>query len=254
MEDYYRTMTNRAEMALGREAMERVGSARVIIFGVGGVGSWCAEGLVRTGIASIVIVDPDIICPTNINRQVQATSMNPGRPKAEELGKRLRSINPGANIDARIAAFNEESASGYGLASYDCVVDAIDSIAEKALLLEECVKAGVTVFSSMGAAARTDPSKIKTGMLSKTHGCPLARNVRRRLRQKGVEGDILCVYSDEIPSGASTEMTRQSAEDGEACADGQRPGKKRVNGSLVHITAIFGFTLAGMVINHVGSG
>jgi tRNA A37 threonylcarbamoyladenosine dehydratase len=250
MGDYYTTMTHRVEMVLGPEVMERLGLARVIIFGVGGVGSWCAEGLVRSGIANLALVDSDVICPTNINRQLQATSLNIGQSKVRELRKRLLEINPAANIAAYHAAYNEESAPGFGLATCDYVIDAIDSLANKVHLLEECARAGITVFSSMGAAARTDPSKIKTAPLSKTHGCPLARSVRRRLRQKGVDGEIVCVYSDEMPAGASMESAREPADD---CADGQLSGKKRVNGSLVHITAIFGFTLAGMVIDDIVS-
>lgn len=266
MGDYYTVMTHRVEMVLGPEAMERLAKARVIIFGVGGVGSWCAEGLVRSGITELTLVDSDIVCPTNVNRQLQATSLNLGQSKVKELRKRLLDINPGANIIARHEAYDGDSASGFGLAAFDYVVDAIDSITNKALLLEKCVEAGVTVFSSMGAAARTDPSKIKTGKLSKTHGCPLARNVRKRLRDKKVPGDFLCVYSDEPAVDPAVETICGSGEcacvyDRDAfCGDTGESAtdwcsmKKRVNGALVHITAIFGFTLAGLVIDDIAKG
>ncbi len=246
MNEYYRTMTHRVSMALGDGAVERLSKARVIIFGVGGVGSWCAEALVRTGMMNITLADPDVICPTNVNRQVQATSRTVGLPKAEELRNRLLDISPRADIAARYEAYCLESANGFDLASYDFVIDAIDSVMDKALLLEECVKAGVTVFSSMGAAARTDPSRIKTAPLSKTHGCPLARSVRRRLRERNVPGDFLCVYSDEPATGESV-----AAPAGDPSCGGTGAPGRRVNGSLVHITGIFGFALAGLVIGDI---
>ena len=246
MDEYFRTMTHRVGMALGDGAVERLSKARVIVFGVGGVGSWCAEALVRTGISHLVLVDPDEVCPTNVNRQVQATSLTVGLPKVEELRKRLLEIHPGADIVARRERFSEKSAPGFNLPEYDYVIDAIDSIADKTLLLEECVTAGVTVFSSMGAAARTDPSRIKTAPLSKTHGCPLARSVRRRLRERNVPGDFLCVYSDEPATGESV-----AAPAGDPSCGGTGAPGRRVNGSLVHITGIFGFALAGLVIGDI---
>jgi len=251
MKQYYTTMTGRVAMALGDVTVERLSRVRVAVFGVGGVGSWCAEGLLRTGVVHLTLVDPDDVCPTNVNRQVQAASSTLGKPKVEVLRDRFLEINPGAVVIAQRKSFGEATLPEFRLDDYDYVIDAIDSVADKALLLGECVKAGVTVFSSMGAAARTDPSRIKTAKLSKTHGCPLARAVRRRLRHDGVSADILCVYSDEQTVGASEETVRDFPREGAGCDDGPRDARKRVNGSLVHITAVFGFTLAGLVINDI---
>ena len=162
----------------------------MIIFGVGGVGSWCAESLVRSGLMNLTIVDSDIICPTNINRQIQALAGNVGESKVEELKKRLLEINPSAAIMARHAAYDENSCAEFDLPSYDYVIDAIDSLKNKVLLMEQCLANRVKIYSSMGAGAKTDPSKIRIGFLSKTKNCPLARAVRRRLRNDNFTTDI----------------------------------------------------------------
>jgi tRNA A37 threonylcarbamoyladenosine dehydratase len=261
LSNYYKTMTHRVEMLLGAPVMEKLMKTRVIIFGVGGVGSWCAESLIRSGVLNLTIVDSDIVCPTNINRQLQATSRNIGESKVRELQKRLLEINPEAGISARHAAYDGTTCSGFDLGSFDYIVDAIDSIKNKILLIENCVKSGAGIFSSMGAAAKSDPSKIRTDLLSNTKNCPLAREVRRGLRRDGVTTDIMCVYSEELPSSPFIETLCGSGEcecviDREdfSCKTGETSvdwcgRKKRINGAVVHITAIFGFTLAGLVVN-----
>ncbi|MBN2159456.1 MAG: tRNA threonylcarbamoyladenosine dehydratase [Spirochaetes bacterium] len=235
-------MTGRAAIILGGCAMKRLRAARVIIFGVGGVGSWCAEALVRTGLGNLTMVDPDMVSVSNINRQTQATSRTVGLPKVEELRKRLLDINPSASITAVRAYYDEKSSGSFDLAAYDCVIDAIDSVQSKVLLIERCSALGVKLFSSMGAAAKIDPSKIRSGPLSKTRNCPLARNVRKGLRQKNISADFSCVYSEELPAAPPA---------GSAASPDRAKAKKQANGSLVHITGIFGFTLASMVINDI---
>ena len=261
MKDFYSIMTNRSEMVLGTEVMKRLSKTRIAIFGVGGVGGWCAESLIRTGITDLTLVDSDIVCPSNINRQIQATALNIGRSKVEQIRKRLLEINPEAKITARQETFNETTGAGFDLPSFDYVIDAIDSLENKVHLIEQCVRSGVKFFSSMGAAAKTDPAKIKSGLLSTTTNCPLAREVRKNLRKKKVTTDIVCVYSDEPPVDPAIEPVDEAGE--YACANdmessGEKTGdtssdsrlkKKRVNGSLVHVTAIFGFMLAGLIIN-----
>ncbi len=247
-------------MVLGPGAMERLVRARVILFGLGGVGSWCAEALVRTGLVECTLVDSDTVCPTNINRQAQATSLNIGESKAMELRKRLLSINPDANITARHAVYDEGSADSFDLGEYDYVIDAIDSIKNKILLIEKCQGYGVTLFSSMGAGNKRDPSRIRVDRLLKTKQCPLARLVRKGLRKRNLSADFICVYSDEPPSEPLRETPNGTGECD--CPPGDGPlsgevdtdrymGKKRINGALVHVTAVFGFTLAGLVINDV---
>ncbi len=263
MNSFYENMTHRTLMVIGEKALDRLRSISVIIFGVGGVGSWCAESLVRSGLVNLTIVDSDIICPTNINRQIQALASNVGESKVEELKKRLMGINPSSAITARHAAYDEKSCGEFDLKSYDYVIDAIDSLKNKVLLLEQCVSLQVKVFSSMGAGAKTDPSKIRTELLSRTTICPLARSVRRRLRQNNVSTDILCVYSEELPVDPAAETVCGSgdcpcAKDrAKFCADHDEAPidwcgmKKQINGALVHITGIFGFMLAGLIINDI---
>ncbi len=231
-------LTRRVEMLLGPAAMERIARARVLLFGLGGVGSWCAEALARSGVARITLVDPDVVVATNVNRQAQATSRNIGAPKAGELRHRLLALNPAAEVTAINLAFSAESADFFNLAGYDYVIDAIDSVDDKVLLIERCRQSGVVLFSSMGAAAKRDPTRVRVAPLGETKQCPLARIIRRRLRAKGVDDAFLCVYSDEPPlDGASEEE------------EGPAGRRRRVNGALVQVTAVFGFTLAGLVVN-----
>ncbi len=228
----------RAELLLGEEFMQRVADKRVIIFGVGGVGSWCAEGLVRTGIRHLTIVDSDIVCVSNINRQLMATTKTVGRVKVEVLRERLLSINPEAEIIAIQQVFSEETASAFCLDSYDYVVDAIDSLKDKAHLLLTACQTKATLFSSMGAALKMDPTRIKVAEFWKVQGDPLARALRNRFKRNGVfpKRKFRCVFSDELLKNKCQGPTASQAQ---------------VNGSLVHITAIFGFTLAGLVIRDI---
>ena len=247
----------RTTLLLGRPAMEQMARRRVIIFGLGGVGSWCAEALVRTGFAHLTLVDSDTICVTNVNRQVQATAHNVGAVKAEELRKRLLEINPHANITALRTAYDEQTQSQFDLAQYDYAVDAIDSLKNKVLLIEHCARSGVKFYCSMGAAARLDPTQIRTSTLDQIQGCRLARVVRQELRRRKVPlTSVTCVHSLE----PALEPVGRAACGTSAClCVPEKPGqenefpdwcstKARINGAVVHVTAIFGLTLAGLII------
>lgn len=231
----------RTAMIYGPEAMEKLSHAKVIVFGVGGVGSWCAEGLARCGIGSLTLIDADTVCATNVNRQLQADSHNIGKPKVTELAERLRTINPAATVTALQIFYDHNTADSFRLAQYDCVVDAIDSIANKVLLLENCVQSNVAVVSSMGAACKRDPSKIQMSSIGKTHNCPLARIVRRELKRKQLNLDIPCVFSDEPPANSQNER-------GDIVSETAAIHPKKINGALVQITAIFGFMLSHLAI------
>ena len=222
---------SRVQLLLGDEALERLARQRVIIFGVGGVGSWCAECLVRTGISQLTIVDFDSVCPSNINRQLMATTTTIGLPKVEVLKERLLAINPQAQITALQQMFTEETADAFHLDSYDYIIDAIDSLKDKAALILLACQEQATLYSSMGAALKLDPSRIRTTEFWKIEGDPLARTLRKRFKHEGryPARKFTCVYSDEPP--------REHI-----------PGQP--NGSIAHITAIFGFTLASLVINN----
>ena len=223
----------RSELLLGDEAMSRIGEKRVIIFGVGGVGSWCAESLVRSGIKHLTIVDSDRVCITNINRQLMATSKTVGQVKVDALRERLLSINPSAEIMALQQIFTAETAESFDIGSYDYIIDAIDSLKDKTLLILMATQTDAKFFSSMGAALKLDPTRIKIAEFWKVQGDPLARALRKRFKRDGhyPKRKFQCVYSDEL-------LENKLPIDPD----------DRGNGTIAHITAIFGFMLAGLVI------
>lgn len=220
----------RSELLLGAEAMDRIAEKRVIVFGVGGVGSWCAESLVRSGIRHLTIVDSDSVCASNINRQLMATTETIGRVKVDVLKDRLLTINPAAEITAIHEFFTADTAESFHLDTYDYIIDAIDSLKDKTLLILMACQTEAQFFSSMGAALKLDPTRIKVDEFWKIQGDPLARVLRKRFKREGQYSarKFQCVYSDEL-------------------IEPQGEGK----GSLVHITAIFGFMLAGLVIQDI---
>ena len=230
----------RAELLLGDEAMGRIAQKRVIIFGVGGVGSWCAESLVRSGISRLTIVDSDRVAVTNINRQLMATTKTVGQVKVEALKERLLAINPSAEITALQQIFNAETAESFQLGTYDYIIDAIDSLKDKALLILLATSLSPqgesrrgAFFSSMGAALKLDPTRIKIAEFWKVQGDPLARALRKRFKRDGQypKRKFQCVYSDEL-------LENKMPVD----------PNDRGNGTIAHITAIFGFMLAGLVL------
>lgn len=256
----------RTRLLLGDETMERIDSVRVIIFGVGGVGSWCAESLVRSGVRRLTIVDSDRVCITNINRQMMATTQTVGQVKVEALKERLLTINPTAEIDARQQIFSEETADSFDLGEYDYIVDAIDSLKDKVLLIETACRTQARFFSSMGAALKLDPTRIRVAEFWRVEGCPLARALRQRFKKlkRRPERKFLCVFSDELLENKGRNTTCGTehcmcpkAQDGpgnaallnhEWCSS-----KAQINGSLMHITAIFGLTIAGLVLQDIAN-
>lgn len=231
---------NRARLLVGEKGMERIALSRVLLFGVGGVGSWCAESLVRSGISHLTIVDADTVNITNVNRQLMATTRTVGRPKVEALKERLLEINPSAQITPIHALFTPESAAEFHLEDYDYVIDCIDSLKDKTALIELASHSPATLFSSMGAALKIDPTRIRVADFWDVHGDPLARAIRKKMRKEGrtTGKPVLCVYSEEL-------LENQ----GEAQEPAQEIVRKAcVNGSLAHITAIFGHSLAGLVL------
>ena len=223
----------RSEMLLGSEVMERMAQKRVIIFGVGGVGSWCVESLVRSGIHKLTIVDSDRVSITNINRQLMATTKTVGQVKVEALKERLLTINPSAEITALQKIFTKETAEEFDLDSYDYIIDAIDSLKDKALLILMACRTKAKFYSSMGAALKLDPTRIQVAEFWKVKGDPLARALRNKFKKEKLfpKRKFQCVYSDEL---LENKMPIDPDDRG--------------NGSLVHITAIFGFMLAGLVL------
>jgi len=231
----------------GKESLEKLNNTHALVFGAGGVGSWAAEALVRSGIGKIGIIDNDFVCASNVNRQVEATSLTLGQPKASSLKKRLLEINPECDITAWDELFCLENAPNFPIEKSNYVIDAIDSLNHKLDLIEIVCNANVTLFSSMGMALKTDPSQIKTASIWKTGNCPLARLVRQGLRKRGFSGDFTAVYSTETPTHNETD------EEQFVTTGGNTPyqGRKKVNGSIVTVTATAGLVLASLVINSV---
>lgn len=257
----------RTELLLGEQISSELARKKVLVVGVGGVGSWCAEGLLRSGIRELTVIDSDEVSVSNINRQLIATSLTIGRPKVEVLKERLLQINPYAHITALQAFFlaetdgyslqfrgdcadNQEfvaSAKNFNLSDYDYVVDAIDSLKDKAALILAAADCGAVFFSSMGSALKVDPTRIKVGDFWKVRDCPLGAALRKRLRQRKTipANNFLCVYSDEllVNQGDVNSATLQ--------AEAAAANKAVINGTTAPITAIFGMTLAGLVIKDI---
>ena len=174
---------NRTKRLVGDRVMESIFQKRIILFGVGGVGSWCAESLVRSGIRHLTIVDSDNVSITNVNRQLMATTKTVGKVKVEVLKNRLLEINPNASINARAELYEESNSDQFQLDTFDYIIDAIDSLENKMQLLWHATRTKATVFSSMGAALKMDPTRIKVAEFWKVAGCPLARALRDKFKK-----------------------------------------------------------------------
>ena len=212
--------------------MTQLQSKRVILFGVGGVGSWCAEALVRTGLTHLTIVDDDVVQVSNLNRQLPATQATIGRPKVEVLRERLLSINPEAEIIAIQERYTAETSFNFQLSTFNYIIDAIDSVNDKTdLILRASRVRTLKIYSSMGAALRFDPTQVRVAELFDVKGDALAKAVRARMKKLNLHPNkkIRCVYS---------------LEQAQRCES---------RGSLMQVTAVFGCTLASLVINDIKS-
>ena len=241
MEEFF----SRSEALLGEKAMETLQTKHVILFGVGGVGSWCAEALVRTGLMHLTIVDGDVVQESNVNRQLPATRETIGQPKVLVLAERLKTINPEAEIRAVYDFYEKDgktdSETDLCLEAYDYIIDAIDSVAAKTdLILCASRVRGAKVFSSMGAALRFDPTQVRVAELFDVKGDALAKAVRARMKKldRHPSKKIRCVYSLE-----------------QAAVKAKGEGlEAKVKGSLMQVTAVFGCTLASLVVKDMMSG
>ena len=239
-------LLDRSERLLGPHGMQQIASKRIILFGVGGVGSWCAECLVRSGIMHLTIVDNDDVCPTNCNRQLMATTRTIGQVKVEAMRKRLLDINPEADITAIKTTYSAESAASFSLDTYDYIIDAIDSLKDKCHLILQATQLAhvnhhIRFYSSMGAAIRIDPTKVQVAEFWNVKGDALARAIRNIFKKNKTfpACKFKCVYSEETPLpnlGTTTETSTYKAQ---------------INGSMCPVTGIFGMTLAGLVIQDI---
>jgi tRNA A37 threonylcarbamoyladenosine dehydratase len=229
-------------MLLGPEAMARLASARVAVFGLGGVGSFAVEALARAGVGHLRLVDYDCSNATNMNRQLFALQSTLGVPKVEVAAARIRDINPACSVDPRQVFINPDTIDPLLEPDLDLAVDAIDSLSSKVLLLAACVGRGLPVVSSMGAGGRVDGGQMRVGDLDETRICPLARMVRQRLHRLGIRTGIRCVYSEEP---ARNTLPHRPEDSGEHFGTG-RP--RTPIGTVSYMPALFGLRVAQEVL------
>ncbi len=247
----------RTALLLGTRRLQRLQQAHVAVVGLGAVGSYAVEGLARAGVGRLRLVDFDVVEPSNINRQLFALESTCGRPKHEVARARVLDINPECRVEALNLVVAADTVEQVLADRPDLVIDAIDTLAAKVELLAAASRHGLPVVSAMGAARRTDPQAIRVAPLDQTHHCPLARRVRRRLRQLlGSEGQILCVYSTEpCQSPPRTPAAPPAAADAAGAPPGSRPPSRRLPlGSLPTVTGIFGLTVAHAALALLAGG
>ncbi len=255
---------SRTELLIGTEGLKKLKNSKIAIFGIGGVGSFVAEALARSGIYSIVLIDDDSICPTNINRQIHALAGTIGKPKVEVMKARILDINPKAKVTVYKQFFSSENAEKLLFADYDYVIDAIDTVSSKIDLIEKCKKRNIPIISAMGAANKLDPTKLEVSDIYNTSVCPLARVMRKQLRKRRIR-DLKVVYSKERPiTLTDTDGTNRTDTIGTNCTtdtSGTNRGKDyapyrnethmgghRILGSISFVPSVAGLIMAAEVV------
>ncbi|MDO4285135.1 MAG: tRNA threonylcarbamoyladenosine dehydratase [Eubacteriales bacterium] len=249
---------SRTELLLGREAMERLSRSRVAVFGVGGVGGYVVEALVRSGVGSLDLIDDDVICLSNINRQIYATHSTIGRPKVEVARERCLDINPDAVITVHRTFYLPETAAQFDFTRYDYVVDAIDTVTGKLALAEQAHAAGTPLISSMGAGNKLDPTAFEVADIYETSVCPLARVMRRELKKRGIprlkvvysrEPALVPLPDPETSGGGGTPDPNSGCPDTIQNDNGRPAAMRRsVPGSTAFVPSVAGLIIAGEII------
>lgn len=244
---------HRTELLVGGESYERLRNASVCIIGLGGVGSYAAEAIVRSGIGHVTLVDFDRVCLTNLNRQLHSMRSTVGDVKAELLGARARDINPKADVRVIAKFYSEETCDEILDRPYDAVLDCIDNMATKLHLLKTCHEREIPVWSAMGAGGRMDPTRVHVTDLADTHTDPFARIVRARLREEGILRGISAVWSDEPPNDldAAAQAAFRCICPDKMNSPHSCDQRFQVQGSVAWMPPMFGLTMAGAVVNHL---
>ena len=239
----------RTRLLIGDEPVERLRSARVAVFGVGGVGGFCVEALARAGVGTLHLYDDDTVSESNLNRQIAALHSTLGQPKAEVMAQRVKDINPDCQVMAIRMFYLPQNADEVDLAQYDYVIDCIDTVAAKLELVSRCIALQVKIISAMGSGNKLDPTAFQITDISKTQGCPLARVMRKELRKRGIE-HLKVVYSTELPRSPIRPMETEAP----ATTD-TRPGstaRRDTPGSISFVPAAAGLVLASAVVRELG--
>ena len=240
---------SRTELLLGKESMERLANARVAVFGVGGVGGYTVEALVRSGVGTIDLIDDDKVCLTNLNRQIIATRKTVGQYKADVMKERILEINPNAVIHVHKCFFLPENSDEFDFSQYSYVVDAVDTVTAKIALVLKAQEAGVPVISSMGAGNKLNPADFEVADIYKTSVCPLAKVMRRELKKRGVK-HLKVVYSKEKPITPIEDMSI-SCRSNCICPPGAAhkcTERRAIPGSIAFVPSVVGLIIAGEVI------
>lgn len=235
---------SRTELLLGREGVERLARAHVAVFGLGGVGGYAAEALVRSGVGALDLIDSDRVSLTNLNRQILATHRTLDQYKADAARDRALEINPEARVTARRVFYGPDTAGDFDFSQYDYVIDAIDTVTGKLALIQQALAAGTPIISCMGAGNKLDPTAFRVADIYETSVCPLARVMRKELKRRGIQ-KLKVVYSQEPPRNPEGELYQQSLE-GEA--------RRQVPGSVAFVPAVAGLLLAGEVVKDLALG
>jgi tRNA A37 threonylcarbamoyladenosine dehydratase len=228
----------RTQLLLGNEGMEKLKSSKVAVFGVGGVGSFTVEALARAGVGNLILIDHDEIDITNINRQIPALHSTVGESKVEIMKNRILDINPDINVVAHKKLYNKDSSHELLSEKYDYVVDAIDMVSSKIDLIEKCYNKGINIISSMGMGNKLDPTKIEVSDIYKTHMCPLAKVMRRELKNRRIK-KLKVVYSTEKPIKPVITISNDS--------------KREVPGSISFVPSVGGLVIASVVVKDLVS-
>lgn len=234
---------DRTKRLLGAEGMDRLAAAHVAVFGIGGVGGHATDALVRSGIGEITIVDSDDVAESNINRQLIATTKTVGRKKVDVMEEHLLEINPDVKVNKHCCFFLPETKNEFDFSSYDYVIDAVDTVTAKLALVEACQEAGVPIISSMGAGNKLDPAAFEVADINKTSVCPLAKVMRKELKNRGIK-KLKVVYSKEIPL--------EPIADENFVSDEVRR-RRATPGSIAFVPSVAGLILAGEVVKDIAN-
>lgn len=243
------TQFSRTELLLGKEAMNKLEGARVAVFGIGGVGGYVCEALVRSGVGKLDLIDNDKVCMSNLNRQIIATRNTVGKYKTEVMKSRILEINPETEVNIHNCFFLPENAEEFPFEEYDYVVDAVDTVTAKIALVMKCKEMDVPIISSMGAGNKLDASAFRVTDIYKTKVCPLAKVMRRELKKRGVK-KLKVVYSEEEPI-RPMEDTSDNCSTETVCQDGveYKAAKRRSTpGNVAFVPSVAGLIIAGEVI------
>ncbi len=240
---------SRTQLLLGDEAMNKLAGSRVAVFGIGGVGGYVCEALIRSGVGAIDLVDDDKVCLTNLNRQIIATRKTIGQYKTQVMKERILDINPDAKVEVHNCFFLPETADDFEFEKYDYVVDAVDTVTAKIALVMKCKEKNVPIISSMGAGNKLDASAFRVADIYKTKVCPLAKVMRRELKKRGVK-KLKVVYSEEMPIKPLEDMS-SSCKTNCICPPGAQhkcTQRRAIPGSVAFVPSVAGLIIAGEVV------